>query len=138
MSGKRYPEEFKKQVVERGHSISNVAKRLDVTTHSLYAWVKKYGPDSKQHNELNDAQAEIRRLQKELKRTTEERDLLKKPRHTSQSSPTEVCLYQRALGQLARSLVMQNVGCSPQRLLCLVQQASLEASQSQSTPNRID
>ena len=82
MSGKRYPEEFKieavKQVVDRGHSISDVAKRSDVTTHSLYAWVKKYGPDSKQHNELNDAQAEIRRLQKELKRTTEERDLLKK------------------------------------------------------------
>jgi transposase len=82
MSGKRYPEEFKieavKQVVDRGHSISDVAKRLDITTHSLYAWVKKYGPDSKQHNELSDAQAEIRRLQRELKRTTEERDLLKK------------------------------------------------------------
>lgn len=82
MSGKHYPEEFKieavKQVVDRGHSISDVAKRLDVTTHSLYAWFKKYGPDSKQHNELSDAQAEIRRLQKELKRTTEERDLMKK------------------------------------------------------------
>ena len=82
MSGKRYPEEFKieavKQVVDRGHSISDVAKRLDVTTHSLYAWVKKFGPDSKQNNELSDAEAEIRRLQKELKRTTEERDLLKK------------------------------------------------------------
>ena len=81
-SGKRYPEEFKieavKQVVDRGHSIADVAKQLDVTTHSLYAWVKKYGPDSKQHNELSDAQAEIRRLQKELKRTTEERDQLKK------------------------------------------------------------
>ena len=49
MGGKRYPEEFKieavKQVVERCHSISDVAKRLDVTTHSLYAWVKKYGPE---------------------------------------------------------------------------------------------
>ena len=82
MSAKRYPEEFKieavKQVVDRGHSVSDVAKRLDVTTHSLYTWVKKYGPDSKQHNEFSDAQAEIRRLQKELKRTTEERDLLKK------------------------------------------------------------
>jgi len=48
MSGKRYPDEFKieavKQVVDRGHSISDVAKRLDVTAHSLYAWVKKYGP----------------------------------------------------------------------------------------------
>ena len=82
MSGKRYPEEFKqeavKQVVDRGHSVADVAKRLDVTTHSLYAWVKKYGPDSTKHNELTDAQAEIKRLQKELKRATEERDILKK------------------------------------------------------------
>lgn len=82
MSGKRYPEEFKKeavkQVTERGHSVADVAKRLDVTSHSLYAWVKKYGPDSKEHNDLSDAQAEIKRLQKELKRATEERDILKK------------------------------------------------------------
>lgn len=53
MSGKRYPEEFKieavKQVVDRGHSIASVAIRLDITTHSLYAWVKKYGPDSVCH-----------------------------------------------------------------------------------------
>ena len=50
MSGKRYPEEFKieavKQVVDRGHSVSSVATRLDITTHSLYSWIKKYGPDS--------------------------------------------------------------------------------------------
>lgn len=82
MSGKRYPEEFKieavKQVVDRGHSVADVAKRLDVTTHSLYAWVKRWGPDSKEHNDLTDAQAEIKRLQKELKRATEERDILKK------------------------------------------------------------
>ena len=46
MSYKRYPEEFKiqavKQVTERGHAISDVAKRLDVTYKSLYAWVQKY------------------------------------------------------------------------------------------------
>lgn len=67
-----------KQVVDRGHSLSEVAKRLDVTTHSICAWVKKYSPDSKQHYELNGAQPEIRRLQKEFKRKIEERDLLKK------------------------------------------------------------
>ena len=63
MSGKRYPEEFKieavKLVVERGHSVSSVATRLDITTHSLYAWIKKYGPDSSTHKEQSDAQAEI-------------------------------------------------------------------------------
>ena len=82
MSGKRYPEEFKieavKQVVDRGYSVADVARRLDVTTHSLYAWIKKHGPDSKKQNAQTEAQAEIRHLQKELKRVTEERDILKK------------------------------------------------------------
>jgi len=82
MSGKRNPEEFKteavKQVVDRGYYVSSVATRLDITTYSLYAWIKKYGPDSSIHKEQSDAQAGIRRLQKELKRVTDERDILKK------------------------------------------------------------
>ena len=82
MSRKRYPDEFKmeavKQVIDRGHSVADVAGRLGMTTHSLYAWIKKYGPDSVEHNAKTDDQAEIRRLKTELKRTTEERDLLKK------------------------------------------------------------
>ena len=82
MSGKHYPKEFKieavKQVVDRGHCVSSVATRLDITTHSLYAWIMKYGPDSSTNNAQSDAQAGIRRLQKELKRVTDERDILKK------------------------------------------------------------
>ena len=105
MSGKRYSEEFKieavKQVVDRGHSVSSVATRLDITAHSLYAWIKKYGPDSSTHNEQPDAQAGIRRLQKELKRVTDEQDILKKPRRTSQRCPTEVRLYPRQQPLLA-------------------------------------
>ncbi len=80
MSGKHYPEEFKigavKQVVDRGHSVSSVATRLDITTHSLYAWIKKYGPDSSINKEQSDAQAGLRRFQRELKRVTDERDIL--------------------------------------------------------------
>lgn len=82
ISSKCYPEKFRieavKQVVDRGHSVSSVATRLDITTHSLYAWIKKYVPDSFTNKEQSDAQAEIRRLQKELKRVTDERDILKK------------------------------------------------------------
>ncbi|HAY0261896.1 TPA: transposase, partial [Escherichia coli] len=82
MSGKRYPKEFKieavKQVIDRGHSVSSVATRIDITTHSLYAWIKKYGPDSSTNKEQSDAQAGSRRLQKELKRVTDDRDILKK------------------------------------------------------------
>jgi putative transposase len=47
MSGKRYTDEYKieavKQVIERGHSVKDVADRLGITTHSLYEWKKKYG-----------------------------------------------------------------------------------------------
>ena len=82
MSRKRYPEEFNieavKQVTVSGHSVAEVASRLGMTTHSLYAWIKRYDPDSDERKAKADEAAEIRRLQKELKRVTEERDLLKK------------------------------------------------------------
>ncbi len=65
MSNKRYPEEFKieavKQVTVAGHSVADVAERLGMTTHSLYAWIKRYGPDSEQHNQAVAEAAEIRR-----------------------------------------------------------------------------
>jgi transposase len=68
MSSKRYPEEFKieavRQVTDRGHSVAQVSSRLGVTTHSLYGWIRKYGPDSAQHQAASDDQAEIRRLTK--------------------------------------------------------------------------
>ncbi|HAV1851639.1 IS3 family transposase [Enterobacter hormaechei] len=113
MSGKRYPEEFKieavKQVVDRGYSVSSVATRLDITTHSLYAWIKKYGPDSSTHKEQSDAQAEIRRLQKELKRVTDERDIFKKSRGVL-----------RKTVRLRYAFIRDNARCWPIRLLCRV------------------
>lgn len=82
MSSKRYPEEFKieavKQVTERGFSVAEVSAQLGTTTHSLYAWIKRYGPDAETYQAKASDQAEIKRLQKELKRVTEERDILKK------------------------------------------------------------
>ncbi|NCC20746.1 IS3 family transposase [Candidatus Saccharibacteria bacterium] len=91
MSHKRYPEQFKieavKQVTVAGHSVADVAQRLGTTTHSLYAWIKRYGPDSEEHLQQSAESAEIRRLQKELKRVTEERDLFKKSRGVLRKSP---------------------------------------------------
>ncbi|WP_420269101.1 IS3 family transposase [Klebsiella pneumoniae] len=113
MSGKRYPEEFKteavKQVVDRGYSVASVATRLDITTHSLYAWIKKYGPDSSTNKEQSDAQAEIRRLQKELKRVTDERDILKKAGGVL-----------RKAVRLRYAFIRDNSSCWPVRLLCRV------------------
>ena len=44
MSSARYTPEFKdeavRQVVNHGHSVAEVAERLGVSTHSLYAGIK--------------------------------------------------------------------------------------------------
>ena len=78
MQGKRYSDEFKleavRQVVDRGYKVADVSKRLGVCTKSLYQWIR----DVNIPKEDKDAQAEIARLKRELKRTQEERDILKK------------------------------------------------------------
>lgn len=81
MSGKRYTEEFKieavKQVTERNHSMTEVADRLGISYKSLHDWFKRYNKPTPQR-QAEDAQAEeIRKLKTELRRVTEERDILK-------------------------------------------------------------
>lgn len=77
MSAKRYTEEFKieavRQVTDRGYSVADVAQRLEVSTHSLYAWVKKYSAGKVKASEIDDAQQENQLLKSELLRVTEER-----------------------------------------------------------------
>ena len=96
MSNARYPEEFKieavKQVTERDLPVAEVAARLGMSAHSLYAWVKRYSKPQEQRAQGDDQQAELRRLRAELKRVTEERDILNpKRRHgfNNQLSPAE-------------------------------------------------
>ena len=77
----RYTEEFKlgavAQVTDRGHSVTSVAGRLGVSTKSLYDWVKRYGDPA--DKPVGSAEHdEIKRLKAELRRVTEERDILKK------------------------------------------------------------
>ncbi|EHL24527.1 transposase IS3/IS911 family protein [Acidovorax sp. NO-1] len=82
MSKQRYPEEFKteavKQITERGHKVADVSVRLGVSQHSLYQWIKTYtSPASDRQMQMSQAD-ELRKLKVELKRVTEERDILKK------------------------------------------------------------
>ena len=80
MSNNRYTEECRveavRQAVAKGHSVAEVDSRLGITTHRFYAWRKKYEPDSVKHQSRSIEQAKIRQLKKELKRVTEERDIL--------------------------------------------------------------
>lgn len=83
MKGKQYTVEFKaeavKQVVEKGHAVVEVAKRLGVSDKSLYVWVNKARATGAMPSNRDQAlRAENVRLKAELKRTTEERDILKK------------------------------------------------------------
>jgi transposase len=79
----RYPAEFKaeavKQVIERGHGVVDVAKRLGVSDKSLYLWVRLAQEQQGVGNGENaNLKAEVLRLKAELKRANEERDILKK------------------------------------------------------------
>ena len=80
MSAKRYTDEFKAeavaQVKERGYSVREVSERLGVSLKSMYAWVGEARGGVSRATE--DLRAENARLRSELKRTEEERDILKK------------------------------------------------------------
>lgn len=93
MSGQRYTPEFEeeavKQVLQRGYTTADVAARLGVSQHSVYKWVKAATPSSSQliDDELIEAKKEILRLRGHLKRTEEERDILKKAAVDSVGQP---------------------------------------------------
>jgi len=80
-----FSDDFKRdavaQITERGYPVAEVSQRLGVSPHSLYAWKKKFAKGSETGGSSPgnaDADAEIRRLKRELARVTEERDILKK------------------------------------------------------------
>ncbi|WP_405424602.1 IS3 family transposase [Pantoea stewartii] len=86
MGTPRFTPEFKeeavRQITERGYSVAEVSDRLGVSAHSLYKWLRAIKPDnSEQHaRDLLEARSEILKLRAQLKRTEEERDILKKGR----------------------------------------------------------
>ena len=84
MSSQRYSPEFKdeavRQIVDRGYCVTDVSERVGVSAHSLYKWVKAVKPDKteEQAAALIEARSEVLKLRAKLKRTEEERDILKK------------------------------------------------------------
>ena len=79
----KYAAEFKseavKQVIDKGHAVVDVAKRLGIPEGVLYGWANKFKKSEQpQSSDLKTLQAEMVKLKAELRRTTEERDILKK------------------------------------------------------------
>ncbi|WP_420845594.1 IS3 family transposase [Marivivens niveibacter] len=85
-----FTDDFKRdavaQITERGYPVKEVSERLGVSTHSLYAWKRKFAESVSGDSEKD---AEIRRLKRELLRVTEERDILKKSPRISPGMQSE-------------------------------------------------
>ncbi len=77
----RYTEEFRqeaaKQVINNSYPIKEVAQRLGVHQDSLRTWVDRY-KSPQEFEKQQTSNDEIKRLRAQLKRVTEERDILKK------------------------------------------------------------
>jgi transposase len=83
MKRTKYTAEFKeeavKQVIDKGHTVVDVARRLGIAEGVLYTWVSKFKKaDEPESSDLKAMQAEMAKLKAELRRITEERDILKK------------------------------------------------------------
>lgn len=80
MGNAKFSDDFKRdavlQIAVRGYPVREVSERLGVSTHSLYARIKRFSEPSA--DSKDDQAAENRRLKRELARVTEERDILKK------------------------------------------------------------
>jgi transposase len=86
MQRRKFGREFKVEAVrlirERGVSVAQAARDLDVHETVLHRWVKQVAADPKHafpgQGQMRPEQAEIDRLRKEVARLRAERDILKK------------------------------------------------------------
>jgi transposase len=87
--GKRsriYPREFKVEALQLlargGKSAAELERELGITKGMLLKWRDRYRVDERRQSlepsDLEAAQAEVRRLRRELEVTAQERDILKK------------------------------------------------------------
>ena len=86
MGRRTFTKEFKVEAVrlvrDRGVSIAQTARDLDVHENVIRKWLKDFGADPGQafpgHGNMKPEQAEIERLKREVQKLKAERDILKK------------------------------------------------------------
>ena len=86
MKRRKFSREFKieavKLVRERGVSVAQAGRDLDLHENVLRKWVKEFGSDPTQafpgHGQMKPEQQEIERLRREVAKLKAERDILKK------------------------------------------------------------
>jgi transposase len=79
---RRFDKQFKLDAVrlmgEGGRTIAQLSRDLGISVSQLRRWREKFGPDSAKGKEVPGDNAELKKLQRELARVTEEREILKK------------------------------------------------------------
>ncbi len=86
MQRRKFSREFKIEAVrlvrERGVSVAQASRDIDVHENVLRKWVRELGADPKQafpgHGQMKPEQLEIDRLRREVAKLKAERDILKK------------------------------------------------------------
>ena len=78
--GKRYNEEFKITIVDlynSGSSVANLSKEYDVSTPTIYNWIKLYDEHQSPDGDTMTTK-EILEMKKEIQKIKRENDILKK------------------------------------------------------------
>lgn len=86
MQRRKFSREFKIEAVrlvrERGVSVAQASRDIDVHENVVRKWVKEFGTDPMQafpgHGQMKPEQLEIDRLRREVAKLRAERDILKK------------------------------------------------------------
>ena len=86
MQRRKFSREFKIEAVrlvrERGVSVAQASRDIDVRENVVRKWVKEFGADPKQafprHGQMKPEQLEIDRLRREVAKLGAERGILKK------------------------------------------------------------
>jgi transposase len=77
-----YPMDFRREAVallkSSGKTVPQLAKELGVSPQSLRNWCRQLDVDEGRASGTSDEREELRRLRRELKVVTEEREILKK------------------------------------------------------------
>ncbi len=127
MGRRQFSREFKLEAVrlvkERGVSVVQASRDLDVGENILRRWIKELTADPGQafpgQGQVKPEQQEIDRLRREVAKLKAERDILKRPRPTSRGSRCEVWLRREASRDLAGAVALRGARCLARWVPCL-------------------
>ena len=127
MQRRKFAREFKLEAVrlvrDRGVSVAQAARDLDVHENVLRKWVKEFAADPGQafpgHGQIKAEKQGIDRLCREGATLKAERDILKKPPPTSRRTRYEVRLHREEPRYLDGGMDVRGARCFAKRLPCL-------------------